>query len=282
MKAVASGSEATIRRRYVWLGVVTPLLCGVLLAGVRPALAQAEKLPKAADILDKYVEATGGKAAYAKIKNRVMKGTVEMPSQGLKGSLVIYAARPNLMYSAFEIPGMVKEEGGTDGKVAWQRNSMAGARLLGGEELEQMRREAMFDKDVDWRKVFKKAETLGVEEVNGSPAYKVELAIDDENKMIAYYDQKSHLQVKVAMTVKTPMGDTLVESLLSDYRDVGGILMPHKNTSTVMMMQRVLTFDSIEVNVELPKDRFELPEDIKELVKTPKEAKTPEKKDPTP
>ncbi len=43
----------------------------------RAALAD-DPLPKADDVLDQFVEATGGKAAYEKIKNRVSKGTMEI------------------------------------------------------------------------------------------------------------------------------------------------------------------------------------------------------------
>jgi len=49
------------------------------------ALAAADELPKTETILDKYIEATGGKAAYAKIHSEISTGTMEFAAMGLKG-----------------------------------------------------------------------------------------------------------------------------------------------------------------------------------------------------
>jgi outer membrane lipoprotein-sorting protein len=267
--------------RPAWLTLLSNATLSALLLIAPAARAQEEKLPKAAAILDKYVEVTGGKEAYKKIKNRVIKGTLEIPAQNLKASLVIYSARPNLMYTVLEIPGMMKEESGTDGKVAWNRNSMTGPRILEGDEFSQTMRQADFDSTVEWRRLYKNAKTLGVEDVKGSPAYTLELTYDNGDKVTAYFDQKSSLQVRMDMVAETQMGEIPIESYLSDYKDAGGVLVPCKTTSTVMMQERTLTFDSIEVNVDLPKDRFELPDDIKELIKQP-EATSKPKEAPTP
>ena len=42
----------------------------------------ADELPKAETILDKYVEATGGKAAYQKHHSEISKGTLEAVGPG--------------------------------------------------------------------------------------------------------------------------------------------------------------------------------------------------------
>ena len=54
-------------------------LCALLVLGVAALAAprlSAGELPKAEKLMDKYVEVTGGKEAYLKLKNRVVKGTV--------------------------------------------------------------------------------------------------------------------------------------------------------------------------------------------------------------
>ena len=40
-------------------------------------LAYGQNLPKGEELLDKYVAVTGGKEAYEKCKNRLIKGTME-------------------------------------------------------------------------------------------------------------------------------------------------------------------------------------------------------------
>jgi hypothetical protein len=80
-----------------------------------------------------------------------------------------------------------------------------------------------------------------------------------------FYDKKSGLITKSMATRTTPMGDITAEIFLDDYRDEGGVLMPHKLTNKVATQEFHITVQSVEVNAELPKDRFDLPDEIKAL-----------------
>src|SRR5205823_12522020 len=53
------------------------------------------RLPSADEILDKYVEALGGKAAFEKFSSRVVKGALELPAMGITSGAEIYAKAPN-------------------------------------------------------------------------------------------------------------------------------------------------------------------------------------------
>jgi hypothetical protein len=260
--------------RTVWNASLTPALalvaCGALLATAPSARGQEKELPEAKEILDQYVKAIGGKDAYDKIKDRVVHGTFEVPAQQLKGSITIYAARPNLLYSVIEMRGM-RDEHGTDGKLAWENHSVAGPRLLEGAEREQLLRDAVFDPEVQWQKLYEKVKTTGIEDVNGKPAYQVELTDKEENKTTHYYDQKSHLLVKIVTTRKTQMGDVAIEDFVSDYKKVGKkgvvIIMPHKHRQVIMGTEQVLTFEPAKVNSKLSRARFKPPEEIQRLAK---------------
>jgi len=82
-----------------------------------------------------------------------------------------------------------------------------------------------------------------------------------------YYDKKTNLIVKTEMSLKLPVGVIPLESYPSDYRKVDGILLQHRIRQVVAGMQELLTVvESIEHNVEMPKDRFKLPEDVRALV----------------
>ncbi len=47
----------------------------------------AAQEPAAAAILDRYVEVTGGKAAYLGLKSQTAKGKMEFAGQGITGAL---------------------------------------------------------------------------------------------------------------------------------------------------------------------------------------------------
>jgi len=242
----------------------TLLLAGLCAANVHAQ--RAEKLPKADAILDKYVEVTGGKAAYAKLNNRVSKATFEIPAQGLKADLTVYGARPNKLYTLLESDVLGKIEKGTDGKVAWELNMMTGPQLKEGDERAFLMREATFDSATQWRKLYKKVECVGLEPVDGQPCYKVILTPAEGAPVTRFYDQQSGLLVKTQTSITVPMGTIPVESYASDYKPVDGVLFPHKVRVLAMGMERLITTHSVEHNIKMPKERFKLPEDIQVLI----------------
>jgi len=70
--------------------------------------AGAAELKTGDAVLDHFVEATGGAAAYGKMHNTVMKGTMTMAAMGVKGAVTIYAAEPNKVSMVTEIAGVGK------------------------------------------------------------------------------------------------------------------------------------------------------------------------------
>ena len=81
-------------------------IAALLLLGSNVA-SRAEDLPKGEDVLKQYVEATGGKAAYEKVKNRVMKGTLEIPGAGIACG----GSGLNVRGVAFQGHGVIAEQG---------------------------------------------------------------------------------------------------------------------------------------------------------------------------
>src|SRR5437763_6729311 len=93
------------------------------------AFAADDALPKAETILDRFIEVTGGKAAYQKRKTEIANGTLEFTAQGLKGTLTRYSADPDKSYSALDIEGVGKIEMGSGGGIAWEKSAILGPRL---------------------------------------------------------------------------------------------------------------------------------------------------------
>jgi len=63
----------------------------VLLSCVAGGFA-ADPLPSAESVLDRYVQVTGGKQAYAKRKSEIAHGTLVYTALGIKGTITRYAA----------------------------------------------------------------------------------------------------------------------------------------------------------------------------------------------
>jgi len=237
----------------------------VMLAAAGARLYAADELPKGDTILDKSYEAMGGKAAFEKLHNSVMTGSMELPAMGMKGTITITKAEPDKSLAEIELGGIGSIKDGYDGKTAWEINPMAGARIKDGDEKAAAVREAHFHEE-NWRDDYKKVETVGSETVDGKDCYKLVLTPNAGSPLTEYYDKKTNLLVKIASTANTPMGEIAVEIMPGDYRKEGDLLMAHKMQMSQAGQDITITLDTFKFNVDIPKDKFDLPADIKALV----------------
>lgn len=244
------------------------LALALTLAWLPSAHAGADDaLPTGEAVLEQYVEATGGKAAYEKVKNRVSTGELEVTGAAVKGKLTITQAAPNKALAVIDLGGLGKNTEATDGTVAWSLSEINGDRVLSGEEKEAFILQSTFNSEIRWKDRYTKAECTGVEDVDGKPAYKVVLTPKTGKPTTEFYDKASHLQVKQISVTKNPMGEITVETYPSDYRKVDGILMPFVAKQKVLTQEIVMTMKEVKHNVDLPADAFAVPDAVKELLK---------------
>lgn len=57
-----------------------------------------------------------------------------------------------------------------------------------------------------------------------------------------------------------------VEVFISDYKEVDGILIPHKAILKALGLESILTIERVEHNVNMPEDIFRLPDEIRALL----------------
>jgi hypothetical protein len=243
---------------------------GMWCAGQLYADEAAEK--KAAELLQKYVEATGGEQAFAKIKNRVTEMSWVMPVSDATVKLTVYRARPNKSYMVMDSTATGKLEQGCDGTVVWEKSELTGCRIKSGQERALVILESTLDRFAHWRDAYEKAEYIGTDEVEGKSYHKIKMtpkAVGDELPVpeLVYMDGATNLITKIEGTYETAADDLLVTQLLSDYRQVDGIKLCHKLTLVVAGDEQVLTVDSVKNNVDLADDRFARPEEVQAMLK---------------
>jgi zinc protease len=226
----------------------------------------ADDLPKGETILDKYVEVTGGKAAYQKHHSEVSKGTFSMAAMNLKGDMTSYLAEPNKSYTEIDLGAMGKMRKGSDGNVFWSLSAMMGPHIEEGSEKAQSQLNRM-NAELNWHDLFTDAKTVGTDTVDGKECYKVQLTPKEGSPITQCYDKVSGLMVKMTMTAQTPMGEATVDAFATDYRKEGDILMPHSLKQNVAGTEFVISIDSVTFNADIPADKFVLPDEIKALAK---------------
>ncbi|MBM3790375.1 MAG: outer membrane lipoprotein-sorting protein [Acidobacteria bacterium] len=234
--------------------------------GQAATAAAAEELPRAETVLDRFVEATGGRAAYEAVFSERVRGTVEVVGLGLVGTIAVYTAAPAQSYSKIEMTGAGVVEEGTSGDVAWERSTVQGPRIKTGDERAAALREGAFNAHLRWRELYAKAEVTGTESVGERSCYKVVLTPAQGKPMTHFYDRETGLLLKVAMVQLNPMGEIPAEALLEDYREVRGIRMPHSIRQRALSQEYVIRVQSIEFNAALPEGIFDLPDDVRALL----------------
>jgi len=250
-------------RRIAWLVIS---LSALIVAAVHGEAA-AEKAPTGAEIIDRYIESSGGLKAYDAIENRKATASLSIPLQGMTFNVTIWSARPNAAYTLIESDMLGRIEKGVSGDVVWEKSIMTGPVIKEGSERETTLREAVFEKFVYWRDHFDTAEFEGEEMVGSIDCWKVLLTPKAGDPLTIFFEKESGLIKRVDTVVEMEMGRIPVEAHLSDYREQDGIMISFKTVIKVLGQERIFTTTSVEHNIEMPEGIFDLPEEIKALQK---------------
>ncbi len=217
---------------------------------------ESVSLPTVDQILDKFIESSGGKAALEKITSRYVKGTFDIPSMGASGTVEIYAKAPNKSYTVIDVPGFGTIQQGYDGTVAWEDNPMTGPRDLTGVELAARKRDVDFYRELHLKELYPKMEVKGKEKVGERDAYVVEGTPAEGKSEKMFFDVENGLLIRADAERESPQGAALVETYLEDYRDVDGVKTPFTMRQVNPMFSMTIKFSEVKSNVDIDDSKF--------------------------
>ena len=231
------------------------------------AATTTSSLPSGRAIIDRYVQAIGGRDAVLRHTTIRSVGTFEMPAAGVKGDLLVVQAKPNKMALTMNIPGMGQMNTGFDGTTGWSINPMQGPRLLEGKELEQIREDAGPAATLRGPDRVRSAETVELTTMGGQPCYKVRIVSMSGRETFDCYSPETGLLVGMTQRQESPMGTVEVTTLFSDWKEFNGLKTATKLRQSMMGQEQVLTIDRLEFDRPEDMKAVELPEQVKPLVK---------------
>jgi hypothetical protein len=252
-----------------WALIALLVVPGVAFAQTGAPEGEEQALPEASLLLEKFIEATGGRAAYDKLRNRVSKGTLSMPIQGIEGHLSVYEAAPNKAYAVVSLGEAGTILSGSTGEVVWEIAPGQPPQIKSGEDLQAALAEATFNSVTRWEEFYEKGECVGAETGDDGIVYKVEMTPKAGEMQVWYFDRYSHLITRVEKKVKTPNGLLPVTVVMEDYKSVDGILLPHKLTEKIMGMSVETVLTKVSHNEEIAEDRFDPPTAVQKLLDPP-------------
>ncbi|WP_397444933.1 M16 family metallopeptidase [Polaribacter sp. R77954] len=198
----------------------------------------------AATVVDKYIEAIGGKDKVMEIKSVMMTSTAKV--QGIDVTSVDKMAAPNKMSKVITGMGQVFQKIIFDGEKGYQE--VQGRRMdMTPEQLKEFKTLSLPILDVSY-----KTGTLDrIEPIDGINYYVVKNGTTE-----VFYDMKTGLKAKEVKTVKTPQGEVQVPQTFGDYKAVNGVLFPFALGTKMGPMDLNFTITDIKVNEGVSDEDF--------------------------
>jgi hypothetical protein len=221
----------------------------------------AAKLPTVKEILDRYVQAVGGRAAIEKVQTRMMKGTVELAPMGVRGTVESYSAAPDKFYNKMTLGGIGDMFEGFDGKNAWASNPLQGNRDKTGDELAQTKINTNFHRELNFEKLYTKLEVKGIEKIGDKEAYVIHAVAGTLEPQSFYFDKQTGLLLREDLTAVSPEGKTPTKNYFEDYREVDGAKLPFKVRSVLPQFEVVVTVTEYKNGVTIDEKLFAKPKE---------------------
>ena len=239
-----------VRRLLVALGLA------VLVAA--PAAAQTVD-----EIIAKNNDAKGGLAKQKAVQSVRMTGRATV-GPGIEAPIVFELKRPRSLRIDITVQGMTITQA-SDGTNAWMLNPLSGRtdpEALPPDATRVMEEQADIDGPlIDYQAKGNTVELQGKEKVEGADCHKLKVTLKNGDIRTIYIDAESNLEVKVEGRTMVRGTEQLSETLLGDWKEVGGLLVAHAidTGQPGAPARQKFTIEKIELNVPLDDVRFAMP-----------------------
>jgi outer membrane lipoprotein-sorting protein len=220
------------------------------------AAVPSENLPKADQLIDKYVEALGGKDAIQKITSRVEKGT--LTAGEMKAPVDVYAKAPDKRIAIVHMPG-----GDTstafDGHVGWLSSPGRPTLEMSAAETDNVRMDAELFFAADLKQLFQSFRVRSQEKIGDREVYVIFAFNEGKPPVKFYFDAQSGLLVRLVRLVDTPLGSNPTQIDFADYRDAGGVKVPYRWTIARPSGRFTIQIEELHQNVPVDDSKFIMP-----------------------
>lgn len=245
---------------------VTTLRRAVALLVLAGASARAQDLPTPESLAARHDSLVGGRAVLERHQSIRMTGTFSIPEMGRTAPLEILKRRPAQYLMRVTLGPAGEILSGYDGSHAWAVQPGMGAVLLQDEMAAQIARQADFFGDLHDFSRFTAVETMPAEEFEGRKVWPVRMIRPSGDTLFELYDAQTGLSAGSRTAVKTPQGRLEASSVVSDYKEFGGLLVATRIEQRVPQYKVVITVTAVEFD-GLSEADLAPPESVRMLIK---------------
>jgi zinc protease len=220
------------------------------------------------EIIEKTLTAIGGREALGKLTSRSTTGTMTLSTPGgdITGPVEILNQRPNKSRTLIKMDlsalgaGPMTVDQRFDGTTGYVLDSLQGNRDITGNQLENMKNAVFPSPLLTYKEHGTTVELAGKEKVGERDAYVLTFKPKSGSVARQFVDAESYLPVKLVVKVDIPqIGEVEQSTELSDYREVDGVKIPFKVTSSSAVQSFTITVTKVEHNVKIDETLFAKP-----------------------
>ncbi len=242
--------------RYFALGAAFALIA-------LPALSQEAAGLTRDEVLAKHYEAIGGLENWKNVKSMKFDAKMTM-GPGVEAPATMTLKRPQKIRMEFTFQGMTGIQA-FDGTNAWMVMPFMGKvdpEAMTEDQSKNLKEQADLDGPlVDWEADGNDVELVGKEEVEGTETYKLKVTLKNGDVRYHFLDSEVFLPIKQSGKTSIQGQDVEIETTIGDYKEVGGLVIPHSFESVAkgQPQGQTITVTAVEINPEIADDLFAMP-----------------------
>ena len=226
-------------------------------------VADAPKEPTADQVLDKYIQASGGALKLAALTSLIGKGTYEgYDTYHARVPYEIYAKAPSQLTTIAHTQNgdAVTTFDGREGWIASVDKPVHLLPLTPGAELDAAKLDATLwfpgslkPGMTNWRAGFPQTS------IDDKDVTIIQAMAAGRSRIKLFFDNATGLLLRQLRYTDTAVGTVPIQVDYSDYRDVAGVKRPFHMVVTWTNGQTIIEFNEIQANAAIPDARFAKP-----------------------
>jgi tetratricopeptide (TPR) repeat protein len=237
---------------------------GPAVAGGANAEAAAPKLPAnlptVSQLLENYVRALGGSAAIEKITTRVETGSTTF--HGQSQTVEIFTQAPDKQSIVRRVSGGASVVTTFDGQSGWSSAPGRPPREMHDADLVAARTDADLQFPLHIQQIFPELRLEYPEKINDRDTYLLIAIREGQPPTKLYFDEQSGLLIRMIRYAETPLGRDPTQIDYADYRDVAGVQVPFRITTSQPGNSSAMQFETVQQNIPIDRTKFAKPKPL--------------------
>ena len=219
-----------------------------------PAAFKAPEGVSVQQIIEKYIQAIGGRKKLEEVKTIMIKAQTGLRGQSLE--VTILKKAPNKLVQKMQAGTLVQKTifDGLRGVTSGGGRSTE----IVGDNLELLKFEAQMNGIMKLDQLWIETKLIGEETIDDRPTYKVRFSPKIGKSWTANFDKENGLQLRQEREVDTPNGPLIQITAYDDYRAVDGVLFPFEISQSAGAQEIDTNVLFININEPIEDSEFDI------------------------